>query len=134
MRLRWVGAALVLGGVGTGGQAQEQITPQEFLDRATGNTLTFTHDGSGRVVGVEQFLSPDLSVWADVGGRCAYGDIELRGELICFLYRDNPDPNNCWMPFDKDGEMMVISSDSLEIQRITGISEQRVDCVGAPLS
>lgn len=135
MRLAPVISAALLGVAMSGAAlAQQQITPQDFIDRVTGQTLTFTHNESGRIVGVEQFLRPNLSVWADVGGRCAYGDIELRGELICFLYQDDPDPNNCWMPFDNDGELMVISSDSFEVQRITEVSDNDVDCVGAPIS
>lgn len=114
--------------------AQERISPETFLARATGKTLTFTEHRTGRLVGVEQFLRPDLSVWAQADGRCSYGHIEVRGTLMCFIYEDFPDPNNCWMPFDKDGQLMVISSDSFEIQQVSEITETPVDCVGAPLS
>lgn len=114
--------------------AQEQITPSTFLDRALGKTLTFTDLTSGSVVGVEQFLRRDLSVWAQANGRCSYGHIEQRGPLICFIYEEFPNPNNCWLPFDKDGQLMVLSTDSYQIQEVTNINEREVECEGAPLS
>lgn len=126
--------ALALMLAATGAYAQEKITPQEFLGRADGNTLTFTHQKSGNIVGVEQFLSRKLSVWAQSDGRCSYGHIEIKGELMCFLYEDFPDPNNCWLPFDNAGQLMVLSTDNFQIQTITGISQDPVICEGAPLS
>ena len=74
--------------------AQEQMTPDGFLDLARGRTLTFTSILSGTEIGVEQFLRRDLSVWADRTGRCTYGRIEIHGPLLCFLYEDVPDPKN----------------------------------------
>ncbi|WP_298292370.1 hypothetical protein [uncultured Litoreibacter sp.] len=129
------GAALLAGAlVTTSAAAQDKITPQEFLDRANGNTLTFFHQRSGSVAGVEQFLSPKQSVWAQSDGRCSYGDISIKGELMCFLYEDFPNPDNCWMPFDMDGQLMVMSTQSFQVQTITDISQDPVICEGAPLS
>ncbi len=115
-------------------QAQDQISPEAFLNRALGKTLTFTDHQSGTVVGIEQFLRRDLSVWAETNGRCSYGRIEQRGPLICFIYEDFPDPKNCWMPFDDDGTLMVMSSSTFQTQRITAITEIPVACEDAPLS
>ncbi len=85
--LKWLAMFVGLAGAAT---AQEQITPDEFLDGATGNTLTFTAFDGGHLVGEEQFLRRDLSVWAQPDGRCTYGTIEIRGPRICFLYDDCP--------------------------------------------
>jgi hypothetical protein len=114
--------------------AQEQITPEGFLDLALGRTLSFTSTGSGNLVGVEQFLRRDLSVWADETGRCTYGRIEQRGPLLCFLYEDAPDPDNCWIPFIDEGTLLVMAQRSNEVQRISDISEKPVICEGAPTS
>ena len=114
--------------------AQQQITPDEFLDRAEGRTLTFADYASGSIVGVEQFLSRKLSVWAQSNGRCSYGHIELRGPLICFLYENFPNPENCWIPFNDGGELLVMSQRDFGIQRITNVSDDEVTCQGAPLS
>lgn len=114
--------------------AQEQMTPDGFLDLAQGRTLTFTSILSGTEVGVEQFLRRDLSVWADRTGRCTYGRIEIRGPLLCFLYEDAPDPENCWLPFMDEGRLLVMSQSTREVQRISDISSDPVVCEGAPTS
>ncbi|MDC0136623.1 hypothetical protein OAI26_08285 [Sulfitobacter sp.] len=114
--------------------AQEQLTPDGFLDLAHGRTLSFTNIQSGNLVGVEQFLRRDLSVWADETGRCTYGRIEQRGPLLCFLYEDAPDPGNCWIPFMDEGTLLVLSERTREVQRISDISEKPVICEGAPTS
>jgi len=114
--------------------AQEQMTPEGFLDLALGRTLSFTSKGSGNLVGVEQFLRRDLSVWADETGRCTYGRIEQRGPLLCFLYEDAPDPDNCWIPFIDEGTLLVMAQRSNEVQRISDISEKPVICEGTPTS
>ncbi|MCX7564910.1 hypothetical protein OS189_00960 [Sulfitobacter sp. F26169L] len=114
--------------------AQEQMTPEGFLELAVGRTLSFSSMSSGVLVGVEQFLRPDLSVWADETGRCTYGLIEVRGPTLCFLYEDAPDPGNCWIPFMDDGTLLVLSQGTREVQRISDISEQAVTCEGAPVS
>lgn len=114
--------------------AQEQLTPDGFLDLALGRTLSFSSMLSGNLVGVEEFLRRDLSVWADETGRCTYGRIEKRGPLLCFLYEDAPDPNNCWIPFLDEGTLLVMSDRTREVQRISDISEEPVICEGAPSS
>jgi len=114
--------------------AQQQITPDAFLDQAVGRTLTFSNFKSGMMIGVEQFLSRDLSVWAQEDGRCSYGQIEIRGPIMCFIYEDFPNPQNCWMPFQAEDKLLVISTTNQQIQRVTGISEDPVVCEGAPLS
>ncbi len=114
--------------------AQQQISPDAFLDLATGRTLTFSDYGSGEMVGTEQFLRRDLSVWAQANGRCSYGRIDIRGPLICFLYENFPNPNNCWMPFQSESDLLVMSAESRQIQRVTAITDDPVLCEGAPLS
>ncbi|WP_298861412.1 hypothetical protein [uncultured Sulfitobacter sp.] len=114
--------------------AQEQLTPDGFLDFAQGRTLSFTNMQSGNLVGVEQFLRRDLSVWADETGRCTYGRIEQRVPHLCFLYEDAPDPGNCWIPFMDDGTLLVLSERTREVQRISDISDKPVICEGAPSS
>ena len=113
--------------------AEDQISPDLFLDQAVGNTLTFRGFANNSFVGVEQFLRRDLSVWATANGRCTYGKIEIRGPLICFIYDDNPDPNNCWTPFVQDGDLVVVGVGG-DVQRITEIERRDVNCEGAPIS
>ena len=113
--------------------AQDQISPEQFLDQASGNTLTFRSFRTNNLVGNEQFLRRDLSVWATANGRCTYGTIEVRGALVCFIYEDNPNPKNCWTPFVQDGDLVVVSLDG-DVQRITEFSKRDISCEAAPLS
>ena len=114
--------------------AQDQLTPDGFLYLAHGRTLSFANVSTGNLVGVEEFLRRDLSVWADETGRCTYGRIEKRGPLLCFLYEDIPDPDNCWIPFINEGTSLVLSQRTRETQRISDISDEPVICEGAPSS
>lgn len=127
-------AGIIVALLASSAVAQEQLTPDGFVDLAHGRTLSFTNIQSGNLVGVEQFLRRDLSVWADETGRCTYGRIEQRGPLLCFLYEDAPDPGNCWIPFIDEGTLLVLSERTREVQRISDISEKPVICEGAPTS
>lgn len=114
--------------------AQEQIAPDDFLDLAVGRTLTFRSVATGDVVGIEQFLRRDLSVWAGRDGRCTYGRIDIRGPLLCFVYEDFPDPDNCWTTYNDEGTLLVVSQTTLQTQRISDVSDDPVLCEGAPVS
>jgi hypothetical protein len=115
-------------------QAQEgQISPDAFLDRATGNTLTFELYPNGGIVGVEQFLSRSRTVWATPEGTCTYGKIELRGSQICFIYEDLPNPEHCWVPYAFEDKLVVVSS-ATSIQQVTQITQQPVVCEDAAIS
>ena len=114
--------------------AQEgQISPDAFLDRANGNTLTFELYPNGGVVGIEQFLSRSRTVWATPEGTCTYGKIELRGSQICFIYEDLPNPKHCWVPYAFEDKLVVVSS-ATSIQQVTQITQQPVICEEAAIS
>jgi hypothetical protein len=133
LRMR-TAAGLLACFIAPGAAAQDQMSPDNFLDLALGRTLSFSSVLSGSLVGVEQFIRRDLSVWADETGRCTYGRIEQRGPLLCFLYEDAPDPDNCWIPFSDEGTLLVMAQRTGEVQRISDISETPVICEGAPTS
>ncbi len=119
---------------GAPGLAQSPITAEAFLDQAVGKTLTFSDANDGYVVGIETFLARDRSVWAPRDGFCSYGVIKIHGPQICFLYEDYPDPNNCWLPFMDDAGLLVLSTRTFQVQRITAIDETPVDCIDTPMS
>lgn len=113
--------------------AQEQLTPDEFIDRAVGNTLTFDQFDDGSRVGIEQFLTRARSVWTRWDGTCTYGDITVEGAYVCFRYDDDPGVRHCWVPYDLDGRLIVRSVEG-QVQEITRISKAPVICSNAPLS
>ncbi len=114
--------------------AQQQITPDLFLDHAVGKTLRFSHHRSGRDIGQEQFLRRDLSVWVELSGRCTYGTIVVKGPLLCFSYDDDPTDDNCWMPFMENEQLLVISRRTFQVQKVTQITEENLGCADQPVS
>lgn len=116
--------------------AQTLITPEAFLDVATGKTLSFYEIESGELVGVEQFLNRSLSVWREPGQPCVYGKITTPEGRICFAYDNRQGPPVCWWPFMR-GDQLMVRLDVLlnaEIQEVRAITKQGIDCPNAPTS
>lgn len=129
---QWVGALLAFS-VWLAGPAvsQERISPDSFLDFALGKTLTFDTFPGGQLVGIEEFLRRDLSVWRDRSGLCVYGQVSIPDGQICFLYENDADGVPiCWIPFVEGERWFVLSTNGTrhEIQEITGVSEDGLDC------
>ena len=123
--------ALLCSAAGTA--SGQQLSPDAFLDRADQRTLTFELFPSGGVVGVEQFLSRSRTVWATPDGTCTYGQIDIRGPQVCFIYEDLPTPEHCWIPFDQQG-LLVLVSPKMDMQKITDVTNAPVICEDAALS
>lgn len=113
--------------------AQTRITPEEFIDRAIGRTLTFESMYDGRVVGIEEFLSRDRTVWTRRDGSCTYGHVTLKEDQVCFRYEDQWDINHCWFPLDRSGTLIMQSLRGSR-QRVSRITDLPVACYDAPLS
>ncbi|WP_143534349.1 hypothetical protein [Roseovarius albus] len=114
--------------------AQDRISPDAFLDQVVGKTVTFIDRVSRQRTGVEQYLRRDQSVWADETGRCTYGQIEIRGPYLCFLYEDFPEADNCWLPHILEGQLTVLSGKDWQIQIASKYSDEPVVCEGVPIS
>lgn len=113
--------------------AQTRITPEDFLDRVEGRTGTFVAVPSGRLVGVEQFLSRTQSKWARSDGSCTYGEITISDSTICFRYDDQPDAQHCWFPYLRGDTLMVFSTSWTSTQKAI-LSDEPVICEDAPVS
>lgn len=74
-------------------QAERPMTAEEFEAHVEGRTLTFHFEG--QAYGVEQYLPQRRVLWAFVGDQCQHGVWYPRGDMICFLYEENPD-EQCW--------------------------------------
>ncbi len=125
-------ALLCLVMAGFAATAQERIAPEEFLAIANGKTLTFHDLKSKSLVGVEEYLSPRLSVWRRAGGECVYGTITIETDQLCFLYDDEPSEKACWWTFRRDETLLVLSANTGEIQEVVEISEEPLGCPMLP--
>ncbi|WP_300038178.1 hypothetical protein [uncultured Roseobacter sp.] len=115
--------------------AQDRLSADDFLDRVTGRTATFVMYYSGNLVGVEQFLRRDRTVWARSDGSCAYGTVFVREGQVCFSYDDErPPKSHCWVPFEVDDTLVVAAPDGSEFQRIDVLNDDRVVCEPPPTS
>ncbi|APE42998.1 hypothetical protein BOO69_05865 [Sulfitobacter alexandrii] len=113
--------------------AQTQLSPEEFMDHAAGRTLTFESLGTGRLVGIEEFLSRQRTVWARSDGSCTYGEVTLTDSQVCFRYEDQWGVNHCWTPYEVDGTIIVVSPGGSR-QRVSRITDQPVACYDPPMS
>ncbi len=129
--LRCAVIMLILGT--SAGLAQTRITPEQFMDRAAGRTLTFENMLDGRLVGVEEFLSRRQTVWARRDGSCTYGHVTLTEDQVCFRYEDQEHISHCWYPHDRNGTL-VMQSLRGSVQEVTRITDLPVACQDAPLS
>ncbi|MBM2577378.1 hypothetical protein JQC91_13800 [Jannaschia sp. Os4] len=99
--------------------AQDRLSPEEFLDFALGQTLTFSVPETGDVVGVEWFARRDLSLWSRAPDHCVDGTVWVEGATVCFAYPDRPGEEFCWWPMRVDGDLHVMSTTDFEMQRVT---------------
>ena len=73
--------------------AQEGMTAEEFDAYTRGKTLFY---GSGGVAyGAEIYHENRRVQWSFLDGECKDGEWFQQGQLICFVYDDNPEPQ-CW--------------------------------------
>ncbi|MEM6760989.1 MAG: hypothetical protein AAF601_16060 [Pseudomonadota bacterium] len=115
--------------------AQDPLTAEEFLDLLEGRTARFVDFNSGNLVGTEEFLRRDRSVWARANGTCAYGLVYIEDGAVCFDYDDDPPGvSHCWVPFTQDEKIYVLSTRSGQIQQIEEINEDGVSCEPPALS
>ena len=73
--------------------AQDLMTAEEFDRYTRGKTLFFGMGGTA--YGAEIYLDDRRVKWSFLDGECKDGEWYPQGELICFVYDDNPEPQ-CW--------------------------------------
>ena len=107
--------------------AETIISPQEFEALSTGKTLYFTRDG--RRFGAEQFYTRRRSTWQYFDGECSDGVWYAQGDLICFVYKGNPEPQ-CWQ-FLKTADGFVARAEGASPDfdiTMSGIDNRPLDC------
>ncbi len=113
------------------------MSADQFLDIAEGHTLYFHDVPTGRLIGVEQFLSRQFSVWKRNGETCTYGHITIEDGLLCFKYEDEPsDRKHCWYVFH-DGDRILVRTPELfrsVVQEVRKITKDDLGCPNAPTS
>jgi hypothetical protein len=99
-------AAAVCAGAGAGA-AEPFLSGAEFEAHVTGKTLTYSQ--FGQTYGVEEYLDGRKVRWAFTDDVCQYGYWYDKGNEICFVYTDYPDPV-CWTFWKEDGKLMGVTT------------------------
>lgn len=73
--------------------AEDFLNGEEFDAYTRGKTLFFGENG--RPYGAEVYLDNRRLRWSFLDGECMDGEWYEQGEMICFVYEDNPGPQ-CW--------------------------------------
>ncbi|MGJ8617815.1 MAG: hypothetical protein ACSHWS_13320 [Sulfitobacter sp.] len=73
--------------------AQDIMSAAEFDAYTQGKTLFYGR--GGQAYGAEIYHENRRVQWSFLDGECKEGQWYEQGELICFTYDDNPDPQ-CW--------------------------------------
>lgn len=111
---------------------QDLLTPDAFLDLAEGRTMTFVTEPGGALVGIEQFLTRDRTIWTRADGSCAYGIVTTTPLTVCFAYDDDPGRQHCWYTYAVEGVPHVRETTSGSIQRVDAITDEPVVCEPLP--
>jgi len=89
--------------------AQTPMTGDEFEAYSQGKTLFFRYDDDR--YGAEEYLPGRRVRWSFLDGDCKNGEWYEDGQMICFVYEDNPDPQ-CWSVYEQgDGLMAMFEND-----------------------
>jgi len=91
--------------------AETPMSGIEFENYAQGKTI-FYEDG-GQNYGAEQYLPNRRVLWSIQDGPCSEGDWYEKGELICFVYDDDPTPK-CWAFYQRNGHLVAYFENNLD--------------------
>ncbi len=128
---------MVAAGIALPAMGQNRMSADQFLDLAMGKTLHFHSVPSGQLVGIEEFLRRDLSVWKENGGTCVYGRVTIEAGQLCFLYdNERPDQKSCWFVLEDHGKIYVRTPELFraEVQVVDKITDAPLECPNAPTS
>lgn len=84
---------LILFSIAFPAAAQDAMTAEQFDAYTRGQT--FIYGSRGTPYGAEEYLDRQRVRWSFLDGRCLEGEWYAQGDLICFTYDEEPEPQ-CW--------------------------------------
>ncbi|HEY9040448.1 MAG TPA: hypothetical protein VIN05_16085 [Roseovarius sp.] len=73
--------------------AEDRLTAEQFDAYTRGQT--FIYGSMGQPYGAEEYMDGRRVRWSFLDGRCMEGEWYAEGDLICFVYDEEPVPQ-CW--------------------------------------
>ena len=109
--------------------AAEYMSGEAFEAYTRGKTLFFGQNGAP--YGAEIYLDNRRVKWSFLDGECKEGQWYEEGEMICFVYEDDPSPH-CWT-FQLSGERLIARFENnpaaTELYEAQDIGEEMI-CLG----
>ncbi|WP_113912190.1 hypothetical protein [Roseovarius dicentrarchi] len=109
--------------------AEGNMTPEQFDAYTRGHT--FTYGSAGAPYGAEEYGEGRRVRWSFLDGRCLEGTWYAEGELICFVYDEEPSPQ-CWT-FRRGGSGLIARfANAPELEELYEVerSTQPLSCPG----
>ena len=131
-RFSQVLAAVVAVAAALPANAETPLTGAQFDALSSGRTLYYST--GGLEYGVEQYLPGRRVLWAFTQEDCMVGHWYEQGNLICFVYDREPDPQ-CWTFYATDQGLMARFQGDEAGQPLIALRESRepLACYGADL-
>lgn len=110
-------------------QAERVMTPAEFEAYSTGKTLDYEDDFS--VWGREQYLPNRRVRFSYSQGECRFGEWYDKGDQVCFVYEDDPEPK-CWTYFTDGKNITTVFENDGPGGAISTAkpTKERLECLG----
>ncbi|WP_456389520.1 hypothetical protein [Profundibacter sp.] len=109
--------------------AQSPMDADAFEAYSQGKTLYFGYDGS--IYGAEEYLPNRRVRWSVLDGKCQDGEWYQDGQMICFVYIGESDPQ-CWSFYQRQGGLMAQFENDPDLTTLFEIepSEEPMVCLG----
>ncbi len=100
-----------------------------FETYSQGKTLYFGYDGT--TYGAEEYLPNRRVRWSFMEGQCKEGNWYQDGELICFVYEDDPEPQ-CWSFYQSDDGLVAQFENNPDLSTLFEVkqSDKPMVCLG----
>ncbi len=109
--------------------AQTLMDADAFEAYSQGKTLYFGYDGT--TYGAEEYLPNHRVRWSFLEGQCKEGNWYQDGELICFVYEDDPEPQ-CWSFYQSDDGLVAQFENDPDLSTLFEVrqSNEPMVCLG----
>jgi len=102
---------------------------ETFEAYSQGKTLYFGY--AGNIYGAEEYLPNRRVRWSVLDGQCQDGEWYQDGQMICFVYVGETDPQ-CWSFYQREGGLMAQFENDPDLTTLFEIepSDEPMVCLG----
>lgn len=121
--------AILVASLAASASAETPLSAAEFEAHTEGRTLFFY--SQGKAYGAERYEKDRKVTWTFLDGECREGHWYPQGELICFVYEGENDPQ-CWTFYAQGGGLRALFEDRAGATELyeAGQSDEEMICHG----